>query len=76
MEIILTLEAAQQIRSVLGDDIDLSPGAVPSALSRLAVEAPAVYSQILANLSGTQIRFSRLSLRKSLIFQALAKATE
>jgi len=56
MEIILTLEAAQQIRSVLGDDIDLSPGAVPSALSRLAVEAPAVYSQILANLSGTQIR--------------------
>lgn len=56
MEITLSPETTRRVRDVLGDDVDLSPGAVPSALARLAVEAPRVYSQILAELSGTEIR--------------------
>ena len=56
MEIILLPETAQRIRATLEGEVDLSPAAVPSALSRLAVEAPAVYSQVLAELSGSQIR--------------------
>ncbi len=56
MEITLTPGAAQRIREVLGDDVDLTPSAVPSVLARLAVEAPSVYSHVLAELSGTQIR--------------------
>jgi len=56
MEITLSPETTRRVRDVLGDDVDLSPGAVPSALARLAVEAPRVYSQVLAELSGTEIR--------------------
>jgi hypothetical protein len=56
MEITLNPEMSQRIRGVLGDDVDLAPGAVLSALARLSVEAPGVYSQILSELSGTQIR--------------------
>jgi len=56
MEITLSPETTRRVRDVLGDDVDLSPGAVPSALARLAVEAPRVYSQILTELSGTEIR--------------------
>lgn len=40
----------------LGDDVDLSPGAVPEALARLAVEAPGVYSAVLTELSGSHVR--------------------
>lgn len=56
MEITLSPETAQRIRSALDTQVDLSPPHVPDALSRLAVEAPAVYSLVLAELSGSQIR--------------------
>ncbi len=56
MEITLLPETAQRIRATLGGEVDLSPAAVPAVLSRLAVEAPAVYSMVLAELSGSQIR--------------------
>jgi hypothetical protein len=56
MEIILAPESASRIRAVLGDTVDLSPRAVPEALARLAEEAPDVYSQVLNDLSGSQIR--------------------
>ncbi|HYM90701.1 MAG TPA: hypothetical protein VEW91_03575, partial [bacterium] len=36
--------------------MDLAPDVVPSVLGRLAVEAPAGYSQVLAELAGSQIR--------------------
>jgi hypothetical protein len=72
MEITLTPGAAQRIREVLGDDLDLAPSAVPSILARLAVEAPSVYSHVLAELSGTQIRLdSERALARSRRWRAL-----
>ena len=56
MEITLLPGTAQRLRAALGEEVDLSPAAVPAALSRLAVEAPAVYSQVLTELSGSHIR--------------------
>jgi len=56
MEIALAPESASRIRAVLGDAVDLSPPAVPRALARLADEAPDVYSRVLEELSGSDIR--------------------
>jgi hypothetical protein len=56
MRISLSSQTAQRIREALGDDVDLAPELVPGVLARLAVEAPAVYSQVLVELSGSQIR--------------------
>lgn len=56
MEIALPPESAARIRAVLGDAVDLSPAAVPQALARLAGEAPDVYSEVLDQLSGSDIR--------------------
>jgi len=36
MEILLRPETAERIRRALGEDVDLSPSAVPSALARLS----------------------------------------
>jgi hypothetical protein len=76
MEIALTAESASRIRAVLGDAVDLSPAAVPEVLARLAAEAPDVYSEILSQLSGSDIRLDseralhrrhrRLTLRRAL----------
>jgi len=74
MQIVLRPETARRIRDVLGDDVELLPGAVPSALARLAVEAPAVYSQVLAELSGTQIRLdSERALERKRRWSALRR---
>jgi hypothetical protein len=56
MRIALNAETTQRIRDVLGTDVDFAPDLVPGVLARLAVEAPAVYSQVLGELSGSQIR--------------------
>ncbi len=56
MKISLNEGTIQRIRAALGNDIDLAPDLVPSVLARLAVEAPAVYSEVLGELSGSQIR--------------------
>jgi len=56
MEITLRPATADRIRQALGDEIDLAPTSVAAALARLAVEAPATYSEVLAEISGTQIR--------------------
>ncbi len=56
MRISLSEETRSRIREVLGNDVDLAPDVVPSVLARLAVEAPAVYSQVLEEISGSQIR--------------------
>jgi len=56
MEITLAPHAAARIRGVLGNDVDLSPAAVPQVLARLAEEAPDVYSKVLDELSGSHIR--------------------
>ena len=65
MRISLADETAARIRDVLGNDVDLAPDVVPSVLARLAVEAPAVYSQVLEELSGSQIRLdSERELRR------------
>lgn len=56
MEITLGSESAARIRALLGDDIDLSPAAVPRVLARLAEESPALYSEILDHLSGSDVR--------------------
>ena len=56
MRISLTPETAQRIRDALGDGVDLAPESVPAVLARLAVEAPAIYSEVLAQISGSQIR--------------------
>ena len=56
MEITLGSESATRIRAVLGDDIDLSPAAVPRVLARLAEESPALYSEVLGRLSGSDVR--------------------
>ncbi|MHB8733371.1 MAG: hypothetical protein ACYDAB_16500 [bacterium] len=56
MEIMLAPESAARIRAVLGDTVDLSPAAVPQALARLAGESPDVYSEVLEQLSGSDIR--------------------
>jgi len=56
VEIMLAPESAARIRAVLGDAVDLSPPAVPGALARLADEAPDVYSAVLNELSGSDIR--------------------
>ena len=56
MRISLAPETAQQIRDALGDGVDLAPESVPAVLARLAVEAPAIYSEVLAQISGSQIR--------------------
>ncbi len=56
MKISLAPETARRIREILGSDVDLTPDAVPGVLARLAVEAPTVYSQVLAELSGSQIK--------------------
>lgn len=77
MRISLTEETGNRIREVLGNDVDLAPDVVPSVLARLAVEAPAVYSQVLEELSGSQIRLDsesemlrrrRRSLLRRLLF--------
>src|SRR6516164_6340674 len=56
MRISLTPETAERIRGALGDDVDLAPDLIPGVLGRLAVEAPAIYSQVLTEISGSQIR--------------------
>lgn len=56
MEIMLGSESAARIRAVLGDDVDLSPTAVPRVLARLAEESPALYSEVLDHLSGSDVR--------------------
>ena len=56
MEITLRPETAARIRQALGDDVDLAPAAVASALARLSVETPTIYSEVLAEISGTHIR--------------------
>ena len=56
MRISLIPQTAQQIRDALGDGVDLSPENTPAVLARLAVEAPAIYSEVLAQISGSQIR--------------------
>ena len=56
MRISLTPETAQRIRDALGDGVDLAPESVPAVLARLAVEAPSIYSEVLAQISGSQIR--------------------
>src|SRR5438309_2050388 len=56
MRIALSPQTAQRIREALGEEVDLAPDLVPGVLARLAVEAPAVYSQVLVELSGSQIR--------------------
>src|SRR5438105_5055959 len=56
MRISLTPETAQRIRDAIGDGVDLAPESVPAVLARLAVEAPAIYSEVLAQISGSQIR--------------------
>lgn len=56
MRISLTPETAQRIRDALGDGVDLAPESVPAVLARLAVETPAIYSEVLAQISGSQIR--------------------
>jgi hypothetical protein len=56
MKISLNEETRQRIRTALGNDVDLAPDLVPSVLARLAVEAPSVYSEVLGELSGSQIR--------------------
>lgn len=56
MEITLRPQTADRIRQALGDEVDLAPSAVASALARLSVEAPTVYSEVLAEISGTHIR--------------------
>ncbi len=56
MRISLSEETRNRIRDVLGKEVDLAPEVVPSVLARLAVEAPAVYSQVLEEISGSQIR--------------------
>ena len=76
MEIALTAESASRIRAVLGDAVDLSPAAVPEVLAQLAADAPDVYSQVLSQLSGSDIRLDsehalhrrhrRLALRRAL----------
>jgi len=65
MRISLTPETAERIRGALGDDVDLAPDLIPNVLGRLAVEAPAIYSQVLSEISGSQIRLdSEEELRK------------
>lgn len=76
MEIALSAQSASRVRAVLGDAIDLSPAAVPEVLARLAAEAPDVYSEVLSQLSGSDIRLDseralhrrhrRLALRRAL----------
>ncbi len=56
MEITLPPHTAQRIRAALGDGVNLSSEMLPAALARLAVEAPAAYSGVLAEISGSQIR--------------------
>ncbi|HLY20938.1 MAG TPA: hypothetical protein VKT83_00555 [bacterium] len=56
MEIVLAPESASRIRAVLGDSVDLSPAAVPQVLARLAEAAPDLYSEVLDQLSGSDIR--------------------
>ncbi len=65
MRISLTEETAARIRDVLGNDVELDPDVVPSVLARLAVEAPSLYSHVLEELSGSQIRLdSERELRR------------
>jgi hypothetical protein len=65
MRVSLTPETTRRIREALGNDVDLAPDVVPSVLARLAVEAPVVYSQVLEELSGSQIRLdSEQELRR------------
>lgn len=65
MKISLTPETVQRIRNAIGDDVDLAPDLVPNVLARLAVEAPVIYSQVLEELSGSQIRLdSEQELRR------------
>jgi hypothetical protein len=56
MRIMLSEETQDRIHEALGPDVDLTPDAVPAVLARLAVEAPETYSQVLEELSGSQIR--------------------
>jgi hypothetical protein len=56
VEISLSPQSAARVRAVLGDTVDLSPAEVPQVLARLAEEAPDVYSRVLDELSGSDIR--------------------
>jgi hypothetical protein len=56
MEITLSAHTLERIRGALGNAVDLSPAAVPAALARLAVEAPAVYTDVLGEISGSEVR--------------------
>ncbi len=65
MEVYLRPSTAARIRSALGEDVSLAPAGVPGVLARLAVEAPDVYSQVLAEISGSQVRLdSEMTLRR------------
>lgn len=55
MEVHLRPGTAERVRSVLGEDVNLAPADVPGVLARLAVEAPEVYSQVLSEVSGSQV---------------------
>jgi len=56
MQSLLQPGTAQLIRDALGQDANLLPDVVPTALARLAGEAPAVHSRVPAEVSGTAIR--------------------
>ncbi len=65
MEVHLLSETADRVRAALGEDVALSPADVPAVLARLAVEAPDVYSQVLSEISGSQVRLdSERALRR------------
>ncbi len=65
MEVHLLPQTADRVRAALGEDVTLSPADVPAVLARLAVEAPDVYSLVLAEISGSQVRLdSERTLRR------------
>ncbi len=76
MEVSLRPSTAERVRSALGEDVSLSPQDVPAVLARLAVEAPDVYSQVLAEISGSHVRLDseralKRRWRRGLIRRAL-----
>lgn len=76
MEVSLRPSTAERVRSALGEDVNLSPQDVPAVLARLAVEAPDVYSQVLAEISGSYVRLDseralKRRWRRGLIRRAL-----
>ncbi len=65
MEVHLFPQTVDRVRAALGEDVTLSPADVPAVLARLAVEAPDVYSQVLSEISGSQVRLdSERALRR------------